>query len=290
MNTKNINYDRAVEIDNGIFWVGFNDTATGLHCNPYLIVDGDEAVVIDGGSRPDFPTVMMKILQTGITPQSICALIYQHYDPDLCGSIGNYEDLIGRKDLQIISKKANSMFLRHYSLTTNIVSVEELGYRFAFKSGRELTFHSTPYAHQTGSFVSFDKTSGIMFSSDLFGSYGHNWKLFLEMKDSCRTCMADTDCPINEPYCPVKDILKFHRVVMPSERCLIHALEQMAKIHFTKIAPQHGSCIFKQADIVSLFNKLVNLKKVGIDGVMDDRPYGELGDINPLLERFGNND
>jgi hypothetical protein len=49
-------------------------------------------LVIDGGSRPDFATVMIKIMQTGIAPKQIQALVYQHYDPDLCGSYGkNWE-------------------------------------------------------------------------------------------------------------------------------------------------------------------------------------------------------
>jgi sigma-B regulation protein RsbU (phosphoserine phosphatase) len=42
-------YDSAVEIAPGIFWVGFYDAPSGLHCNPYLIVDEDEAVVINTG-------------------------------------------------------------------------------------------------------------------------------------------------------------------------------------------------------------------------------------------------
>ena len=88
------NYESSVEIAEGIYWVGFYDTQSGLHCNPYLILDHDEAVVIDGGSRPDFATVMMKIMQTGIAPKQIQALVYQHYDPDLCGSIPNFEDII----------------------------------------------------------------------------------------------------------------------------------------------------------------------------------------------------
>ncbi|MBU0972000.1 MAG: MBL fold metallo-hydrolase, partial [Proteobacteria bacterium] len=100
---RGLDYSRAIEIAQGVFWVGYSDTLSGLHCNPYIIIDNDEAVVIDGGSRPDFPTVMMKILQTGIDPSRIKALIYQHYDPDLCGSIPNYEDIISRADLKIIS-------------------------------------------------------------------------------------------------------------------------------------------------------------------------------------------
>ena len=57
------NHEGLVEIAEGIYWVGFYDAQSGLHCNPYLIVDHDEALVIDGGSRPDFVTVMMKIMQ-----------------------------------------------------------------------------------------------------------------------------------------------------------------------------------------------------------------------------------
>ncbi len=66
---RNLDYSEPIEIDNGIYWVGFYDEQSGLHCNPYIIIDNDEAILIDGGSRPDFPQVMMKILKTGINPQ-----------------------------------------------------------------------------------------------------------------------------------------------------------------------------------------------------------------------------
>jgi flavorubredoxin len=107
-----IDLESSIEIAEGIYWIGFYDQQAGLHCNPYLIVDNDEAIVIDGGSRPDFATVMLKILQTGIIPDQIIALLYQHYDPDLCGSIPNFEDIIKRDDLRIISDSANLMFIR----------------------------------------------------------------------------------------------------------------------------------------------------------------------------------
>lgn len=117
----NLNYDRPIKIADDIFWIGFYDVESGLHCNPYLIIDGDEAIVIDGGSRPDFPTVMMKILQTGISPSNIVALIYQHYDPDLCGSIPNFEDIIDRDDLKIITSKCSNRFIRHYSVISPLL-------------------------------------------------------------------------------------------------------------------------------------------------------------------------
>jgi flavorubredoxin len=84
--------------------VGFYDGQSGLHCNPFLIINGSR--------RPDFPTVMMKILQTGISPEQILALVYQHYNPDLCGSLPSFEDIIGRKNLRVISAAASNMFIR----------------------------------------------------------------------------------------------------------------------------------------------------------------------------------
>ncbi len=91
---KRVDYERSVEIAKGIFWVGFYDSQSGLHCNPYLIVDRDEAVVIDGGSRPDFPTVMMKILQTGVFPNQISALIYVFLNIGFSRGIHQHRDLM----------------------------------------------------------------------------------------------------------------------------------------------------------------------------------------------------
>ena len=135
MNRK---YERPVEIAEGIHWIGFYDAQSGLHCNPYLVIDNDEAVVIDGGSRPDFATVMLKILQAGAVPKNIKALIYQHYDPDLCGSIPNFEDIIGQNGLKILSASENMMFIRHYSTSSPLVSLSKINFQFEFASGRRL--------------------------------------------------------------------------------------------------------------------------------------------------------
>ncbi|MGD8492671.1 MAG: MBL fold metallo-hydrolase [Desulfobacterales bacterium] len=267
---NDIDLERSVEIAEGIYWVGYYDEQAGLHCNPYLIVDNDEALVIDGGSRPDFATVMMKILQTGIAPDQIKALLYQHYDPDLCGSIPNFEDIIKRDDLKIISDSANLMFIRHYSVTTRLLPISRINFQYEFSSGRTLQFIKTPYSHSGGSFVTFDSASGILFSSDLFGSLGREWELFLNLQPECIDCLYLTDCPMKKTVCPINDILNFHKTVMPSVKALKYALEQISEIPFSTIAPQHGSIISDQQVIRYVFEQLINLSDVGIDGLIDD--------------------
>ena len=265
-----IDLERSVEIAEGVYWVGYYDEQAGLHCNPYLIVDNDEALVIDGGSRPDFATVMMKILQTGIAPNQIKGLLYQHYDPDLCGSIPNFEDIIKRDDLKIISDSANLMFIRHYSVSTRLLPISRIDFQYEFSSGRTLQFVKTPYSHSGGSFVTFDAQSGILFSSDLFGSLGLEWELFLRLRPECMDCFQLSNCPTKRTICPINDILNFHKTVMPSAKALKYALEQISEIPFSIIAPQHGSIIDDRQTIRYVFEQLINLSDVGIDGLIDD--------------------
>jgi flavorubredoxin len=276
-------YENPIEIADGIYWVGFYDQQSGLHCNPYLIIDNDEALVIDGGSRPDFPTVMMKILQTGIAPNQIKALLYQHYDPDLCGSIPNFEGIIERNDLKIMSASENLMFIRHYSVSSRLVTLSEQRYRYAFSSGRTLEFIKTPYSHSAGSFVTFDPKSKIVFSSDLFGSYGSDWELYLELKPECIECVELDDCPKKLPNCPINDILYFHKKIMPSSKALKFAFEKILALPFETIAPQHGSIIFDKKEMKYIFQMLISLVDVGIDGIIDDQ-YAF--DFRNLDERF----
>jgi len=67
-------------------------------------------------------------------PSQIRALVYQHYDPDLCGSVPRFEDIIGREDLKIISAAANNMFIRHYAAMAKLLALENIGSQFVFSS------------------------------------------------------------------------------------------------------------------------------------------------------------
>lgn len=170
MNNKRSKYQQPIEIAEGIHWVGFYDDEYFLHCNPFLIIEGEEAVLIDGGSRNDFSTVMLKILQTGVNPNNIKKLIYHHYDPDLCGSIPDFEELIDNEELKILSHTDNNLFIKYYGTDLKSECVEKNEFQFQFLTGRKLKFIMTPYCHSSASFVTFDEKTGTLFSSDLFGS------------------------------------------------------------------------------------------------------------------------
>ena len=265
-NNSNLNYDEPIELNNGVYWIGFLDNEHSLQCNPYIIIEGDEAVVIDSGSRPDFSKIMMKILQIGVDPSNITRLIYHHYDPDLCGGISNFEEIIGNKNLKIISHEMNNVFIKHYSVSSPLLSITDINYEFIFKTGRRLKFITTPYSHSPGSFITFDEKSGILFTSDIFGSYDTKQGLFLEMGENCSVCNKFTKCAHGDSYCALNGIFYFQIKIMTSEKALKFALAKIKKLPAKIVAPQHGSIINNEYSIKIIIEKLQELKGIGIDG------------------------
>jgi len=263
-------YDRPLAVADGIYWVGFHEEQTNFHCNPYLILAGDKAVLIDGGSRPDFAVVMMKVLQTGIAPDRIAALIYQHCDPDLCGSISNITEMIGSPDLKILAHSLDILFIKYYLEKEHhrlLTSIEGQDRSFDFQ-GRRLEFFDTPFAHNAGSFVTYDPRTRTLFSSDLFGSISREWELYLHLAPECYDCNGDTRCPLGRASCPLLDLDTFHRKIMPSGKALAYAMSVIAPLEIDLIAPQHGSLIADRRTIAFLQDRLANLDRVGIDAYL----------------------
>lgn len=260
-----------IEIADGIYWLGYTDDNVGLHCNPYLIRDGDEAVLIDGGSRDDFSHVMLKILRTGLKPAQIVRLIYHHYDPDLCGNLPQLEAIISSQNLRIISHVENNVFIHYYSAKTQKLDFRSVNSEFVFTSGRKLTFHATPFCHSPGSFMTFDEKTKTLFSSDLFGSYNANWQLYLELENRCDTCEARQTCPKTGKPCPVFGIDQFHKRIMTSDSALRRALDVIESLPFERIASQHGSILKTRQDALLIIAYLRRIEHVGIDYLIAEK-------------------
>ena len=264
---KERQYDRPIKIAEGIFWVGLYEKESNLHCNPYIVTTDDQAVVIDGGSRPDFAVVMTKILQTGLEPSSISHLIYQHYDPDHCGSLPHFIDVCANPALRVLSHSHNNTFLRYYTGQEHhhhLTSIKDTGNILAL-GDRRLRFIETPYCHTSGSFVTYDEQTKTLFTSDLFGSFSSKWDLYLDLTDDCFDCCDFTLCPVGRSYCPMSDLIAFHRHVMPNGKALANAMRAIKSLDITLIAPQHGSLIANPLHIHRMIELLEDLDGVGID-------------------------
>lgn len=261
--------DRPIPVAEGIFWIGFRDEEARMGCNPYLVVQDGEAILIDTGSRTDFAVVMMKVLQAGIDPSKVVALIYQHYDPDLCGSMPNFMDMCDHPGLKILSAESNNLFISYYIHREKrhlLESIESRDFAFAW-NGRVLRFIPTPFAHNAGSFVTYDEKTRTLFSSDLFGGYASDKELFLKLDDRCFSCREYDECPQGKTFCPLKDILVFHQRIMPCCKALRYAMARIQELDIRRIAPQHGHILNRSRDIAHVTHQLAQLEGVGIDAI-----------------------
>jgi two-component system, cell cycle response regulator len=212
-----------VDLGNGIYWIGTCDYINELHCNPYIIIDGDEGVLIDPGSVLDFEQVLANI--TSLIPlEKIRYVVLHHQDPDLCSSLPLFEKA-GLK-AQVVTHWRTSLMIKYCGINSDFYIVNEEGHQLKLASGRILSFIDTPYLHFPGAIATFDPLSGTLFSGDIFGAISDQWDLF-----------ADSSYP---------EVMKsFHEHYVPGNEIIRPVMELFLQMPITMICPQHGSIIQK---------------------------------------------
>jgi len=224
---EDIDITKPVEIAKDIYWVGYVIPNDPFQCHVYLIKNGKESVLIDPGSMITFPVTLQKITSI-IQLEDIKYIILHHQDPDIVGCVSMLEQLIPRDDLCFITHWRTKTLLKHYQWKTPFWLIDENDWKLKLNDSRELEFIFTPYAHFAGAFCTYDKTSGILFSSDIFGGLTDEFSLFAK----------------DESY--FESLKLFHIHYMPSKSILNHTLNHIEACKPELIAPQHGSIIHKE--------------------------------------------
>lgn len=227
---------RTAEIAEGIYWVGGCAQDGGLHCNPYLIVDGDEGVLIDPGSVLDFADVYENVCRI-IPLEKIKYVVLHHQDPDFCSAVPLFEKA-GAK-FEVVTHWRTQTLIKYYGIQSEYYIINENEFKLTLASGRTLGFVLTPYLHFPGAFTTYDDQTKILFTSDLFGAFSYEWSLYAK-----------------DDY--LEKMKTFHEHYMPSNSILRPVMELFLGMDIAMIAPQHGSII--KHNIVSYIKTLRDLE------------------------------
>lgn len=169
----------GIKITDGIHWIGVNDFEThlfealwplpkGVSYNAYMIVD-EKVVLIDTVKGPYFSTYLDKVKSLLPAGKTVDYLVVNHMEPDHSGSIKVLRKAF--PEVKIIgNQKTADMLGAFYGLTDNLVVVRD-GEELSLGEKR-LVFYMTPMVHWPETMMTYEKTTGVIFSGDAFGGFG----------------------------------------------------------------------------------------------------------------------
>ena len=171
------------DLGNGIFYIGVNDdkitlfegqypVKQGMAYNSYMVIDGDEVMVIDTVDK-NFKEEWLKNIETHLGNLKPKYLLVQHMEPDHSACV---DEFIKKYPEAIIvsSKKA-------FAMMNNFFHNEYESHRIVVKEGDTLkmgkhtfAFVEAPMVHWPEVIVTYEVSSKTLFSADGFGKFGSN--------------------------------------------------------------------------------------------------------------------
>lgn len=162
-----------------LYWIGGNDhrlalfenihpIPKGVSYNSYLLLDKKTVLfdTVDWSICRDFLSNMAHVLDG----RDLDYIVINHMEPDHGASLE--EVLIRYPKAKIISTEKSFMLMRQFGFDVDgkEIQVKE-GDTFSFGK-HEVIFIEAPMVHWPEAMVTFDKTEGVLFSADAFGSFG----------------------------------------------------------------------------------------------------------------------
>lgn len=218
-------YDKkqAHQIARGIWWVGYIDSSIQCSHNPFLLTDGDEAVLINPGSRADehFRTVRDKVTSL-VNPKQIQHIVILHHDPDRCASLPLFEKLADR-NVQVYAPTRVVRSIAYYGCKNPVIGLDE-GDSVILRSGRVLDYSETPGLPDAGTGLLYDPVTSTVFAGNVFGQLTGEWNLFANPRGW-------------ESLTPIES------QTSGSKKALLLALNKIEKLSPERICPHCGPII-----------------------------------------------
>ncbi|MBN2743576.1 MAG: FprA family A-type flavoprotein [Marinilabiliaceae bacterium] len=169
---------KPIPLSDNIYYVGVNDRRTalfenmwplhrGVSYNSYLIVD--EKITLIDTVEVGHTDKWLARVRALIGTRPIDYLVVNHMEPDHSGAIHLLREIY--PNLVIVgNKKTLPMIDGFYGISDKLQEVNE-GESLSTGQHR-LTFYTVPMVHWPESMVCYEETTGTLFSSDAFGSFG----------------------------------------------------------------------------------------------------------------------
>ena len=168
---------QAHAVAGDVWWVGYKDASESCSHNPYLIIDGHEAMLINPGTRSDrHHQIILNKISALIAPSAIEHIVLLDHDPERCASLPLFEKMADR-NVRVYAPAAVACSIKHYGCHHPVIALDA-GDSIIMKSGRTITFYDTPKMTFAGSGMLHDQKSGTLFTGNIFNCPTDEWDLY----------------------------------------------------------------------------------------------------------------
>lgn len=222
------------KLTDNIYYIGVNDRTTalfeglwplpaGVSYNSYLIDDEKTAVIDCVG--PEFFEEHLANMRSVLGNRTVDYIVINHMEPDHSGALALFRQFYPQARI-VGNKKTISMLEGYYGIDgADCIAVAD---GTTLELGRHtLSFHLVPMVHWPETMVTYDSTSGTLFSGDAFGCFG-----------ALNGTVLDTETDI-EPYFP--EMRRYYSNIVGKYATPVqNALKKLAAINIKMICPTHG--------------------------------------------------
>ncbi|NPB05245.1 MAG: MBL fold metallo-hydrolase [Aquificae bacterium] len=220
-----------------------------VQTNVYLIVDNKKGMLLDPGGHKLFKPLFSDIAQL-IGIQNLEYIFLSHQDPDIVAGLNGW--LMTSQAVAIISKWW-LRFIPHYGLDKyvepRLKGIEDDG--GIIKLGNsEIFIIPGHFMHSPGNFQVYDPVAKILYSGDMFFSFGVEYT-FVDEPSALEVHLER----FVKPY--VQRFMGGRQVFKPYAR-LLREIDEIFGIEV--IAPQHGAIIRGRENVLRTIEWLENLE------------------------------
>lgn len=241
---------KPIKVNKDTWWLGVNDHETdlfeslwplpqGVAYNAYAVIGTTATAAIDTVKGPYLDDYVNKLTQA-LGHRTLNYLVVNHMEPDHAGLISQLRSIWPSLKF-IANAKTLPMLKGYHGITDDIITVKDgdtldLG-------GHVLRFFTVPMLHWPESMVTFDTTTGVLFSNDSFGGFGaHEAGIFDDEKNPARW---------------EDEMLRYYACIVAKYSNIVQvALKKLGGLPITNIFPSHGTLFRKDiSKVISLYDK-----------------------------------
>lgn len=242
----------------------------GIQANQFLIIDGDNAAIIDPGGDLTYAPLSVAVGRY-CDMKNLRYLFASHQDPDIISALGRW---MMQTQAKVVCSKLWSRFLPHLaaSYMDQLHKHEERILALPDRGGlvqlgdSEMYVVPAHFLHSVGNFNFYDRTSKILFSGDVGAS----------------VCEGEDNVAVENFDQHIKYMKGFHQRYMCSSKACGYWANMVRELDVEMIVPQHGKRF--TGENINRFLDWISELKCGTDIIrQSDYVVNFLNDDSPGL-------